>query len=234
MNTFKYNRVNSSLLVIVLSLLLAGCPNENELDCKGDNCTNSSGTTPDKGISNRQTVTIDNLEIEEKTKDEDNDISLIEEAPEPPTQTIAAKNYLQINNTYASLTGVATDEPAVLEEYQAILMQLPTSNNPEALNGFNQIAQTRLGFAYCDQYVDNNLALYQDLEASSAIKLLLDNMIDVDIDNNPDHANLYQHLMHIRNDSDDLIGESDSVQSQIKLFKMSCAALLASSYVTLM
>jgi len=146
---------------------------------------------------------------------------------------ISAKNYLQINNTYSKKTGIATSNDNVRSEYNAIIMQLPTTSDPASLNGFNQIAQTRLAFAYCDEYAQQNWSDYSSLSNGDAIKLLLDNMVDVDVANNEAHGELYAEMMAIMSDEDNLLtGEASS--NKEKLFKMTCAALLSSSYVAML
>jgi hypothetical protein len=108
---------------------------------------------------------------------------------------IAAKNYLQINNTFSKLTGVPTSQSNVRAEYNAIIMQLPTTSDVTSLTGFNQIGGTRLAFAYCNEYVEDKWTDYSSLSNGDAIKLLLDRMVDVDIDNTPAHAELYGHMI---------------------------------------
>lgn len=153
---------------------------------------------------------------------------------EPLSATpIASKNYLQISNTFAKKTGISPGDQDILSEFNAIIMQLPTTSSPESLNGFNQIAQTRLAFAYCDKYVENEYGDYSSLSNADAIKKLLDNMVDVDLDNNQAHQDLYGHLMAIMSDEDNLVAGSGETERK-KLFKMSCAALLSSSYVAML
>lgn len=146
---------------------------------------------------------------------------------------IAAKNYLQINNTFSKKTGISTSHPDVISEYNAILMQLPTTSDPTSLNGFNQIAQTRLAFAYCNEYVDEKWSDYSSLSNGDAIKLLLDNMVDVDVEGNTAHGQLFSNLMAIMSDEDNLLTGTASSNKE-ELFKMSCAALLSSSYVSML
>lgn len=162
---------------------------------------------------------------------------VIEEEPGVPAEaknSIASKNYLQINNTFSTVTGVATDDTSVLSEFKAIQMQLPTTSNPEALNGFNQIAQTRLAFAYCNQYIENKIADYSALPDSGAMDLMLNNFIDVDVVNNPAHVELKTNLMAIMSDVDGLVVDANATSKKRKLLKMSCAAILSSSYVTML
>lgn len=144
---------------------------------------------------------------------------------------LAAKNFLQINNTYSTLTGVSTGEVAT--EYENLKMQLPSTSNPESLNGFNQIASTRLGFLYCDKYIDKRDDLVKASNAEAA-RNLIEGFVDVDIDNNEDHQALYQNVMAIMNDDDELINDGNATGKKTKLLKLSCTAILASSHVTLL
>lgn len=145
--------------------------------------------------------------------------------------SIAAKNFLQINNTFSSLTGVPAGN--VASEYEALKMQLPSTSNPESLNGFNQIASTRLGFLYCDEYIDGRTDL-TSLTNEQASRNLIEGFIDADIENNEEHSNLYSNVLAIMNDEDNLIDDNDDNRKKVKLLKLSCTALLASSYVTLL
>lgn len=144
--------------------------------------------------------------------------------------SIAAKNFLQINNTYSSLTGVPAGNIAA--DYEQVKMQLPSSSNPESLNGFNQIASTRLGFLYCDEYIDGRTEL-NAMSNAEASRDLIESFIDADIDDNDEHRNLYNNVMAIMNDDDNLVDDGNEARKKTKLLKLSCTALLASSYITL-
>lgn len=146
-------------------------------------------------------------------------------------KSVAAKNFLQINNTFSSLTGVSAGD--VASEYELVKMQLPSSSNPESLNGFNQIASTRLAFLYCDPYIDGRSDL-GSMSNEQASRNLIEGFIDADIEGNSDHQNLYQNVLAIMNDDDSLIDENNQSEKKQKLLKLSCTALLSSSYVTLL
>lgn len=143
---------------------------------------------------------------------------------------IAAKNFAQINNTYASLTGVSAGD--VSTEYGLIKMQLPASSNPRSLNGFNQIASSRLAFAYCNPYIDGRADL-DLLSNEDAIKNLLNSFIDVNPEKNSDHKKMFTQLEAIMSDEDSLINDNNADRKRKKLLKLTCTAILASSYVTL-
>jgi hypothetical protein len=144
---------------------------------------------------------------------------------------VAAKNFAQINNTYSSLTGISMGETLIASEYATIKTQLPSTSNPNSLNGFNQIASTRLAFAYCDQYVDGRADL-KAMGNDDAISNLLDTFIDIDRSNS-DHKVLISELEAVMRDDDSLISDGDATSKKTKLIKLSCAAILSSSYVTL-
>lgn len=149
---------------------------------------------------------------------------------------VAIKNFLQVNNTYSKLTGVSPDRGDIIDEYRAIQLQLPSSTDPKTLNGFNQIASTRLAFAYCDEYVDENEADF-DFSSASTNRAEVEAMSlkfgDFDFVNNSDHREFLNNLEAITNDDDDLVNDNNFAREKRKLMKMSCAAVLSSTYITM-
>lgn len=144
---------------------------------------------------------------------------------------VAAKNFAQINNTYSSLTGISMGATNITAEYAAIKTQLPSTSNPESLNGFNQIASTRLAFAYCDEFIDSRSDLV-GMSNQVAVNNMLDGFLDIDR-NNSDHQTFISEIMAIMNDEDSLINDGNTTSKKTKLLKLSCTAILSSSYVTL-
>lgn len=152
------------------------------------------------------------------------------------TSDLAIKNFLQVNNTYSKLTGISPNEGDILDEYQAIQLQLPSSTDPKTLNGFNQIASTRLAFAYCNEYIDANEDDYNLNSAESNRTELISlshKFVDFDFNNNNDHKNFLTNLEAILSDEDELINDGNAERKKKKLLKMSCAAILSSTYVTM-
>lgn len=151
---------------------------------------------------------------------------------------VAAKNFAQINNTYARLTGVSAGD--VSDEFDAVQMQLPSSSNPNSLNGFNQISSVRLAFAYCDEYVDDNgngrRDQFDSMTDNQVVTFLMDSFGDFNPEQNSDHRIVRDELRAIMADEDDLINTGSSVSNteRRRFIKLSCAALLASSHVTLL
>lgn len=143
---------------------------------------------------------------------------------------VAAKNFAQINNTFATLTGIPMGD--ISAEYELIKMQLPSTGSLESLNGFNQIASTRLAFAYCDGFID----LRPDLSAMEndiAVTNLIDGFIDINPSTNDEHKIMFNELMAVMNNDDSLINDNNAANRKVKLLKLSCTAILTSSYVTL-
>ena len=72
------------------------------------------------------------------------------------------------------------------------------------------------------------------MDNEEASKNLIEGFIDADIVNNEDHKGLYTNVLAIMNNDDTLINDSNQTNRKKKLLKLSCTALLASSYVTLL
>lgn len=171
----------------------------------------------------------DNIKKEKKKKE----VSL---KSAQTTSDLAIKNFLQVNNTYSKLTGISPNEGDILDEYQAIQLQLPSSTDPKTLNGFNQIASTRLAFAYCNEYIDENEGEYNMASSGSNRSELISlshKFVDFDFNNNSDHKNFLTHLEAILSDEDGIINDANPERKKRKLLKMSCAAILSSTYVTM-
>ncbi len=152
------------------------------------------------------------------------------------TSDLAIKNFLQVNNTYSKLTGISPNEGDILDEYQAIQLQLPSSTDPKTLNGFNQIASTRLAFAYCNEYIDANEDDYNLSSTESnrtELISLSQKFVDFDFNNNNDHKTFLTNLEAILSDEDELVNDANAERKKKKLLKMSCAAILSSTYVTM-
>jgi len=148
------------------------------------------------------------------------------------TSGVATKNFSQLNNSYSTLTGISM--ALVNDEYQSLKMQLPSTNDVQSLNGFNQISSTRLAFSYCNMFINSkNVSIFTSDTNEQLIQNLLDDIVDVDIQGNPEHTELYNHLLDIMTDVDQLIVDGNSANKKRKLLKLSCTAILASSYVTL-
>ncbi len=142
----------------------------------------------------------------------------------------AVKNYHQINNTYSQLTGVSTADPAVLDTFNSIKVQLPTTNDPKSVNGFNQIAFLRLAFVYCDSYVSERGNELLSKSNEEIVQDLLDNFVYLDLAGNPKDRAFKDGLVSIANNEDGFLPAGSNMKERAA--KMVCASILASAYVT--
>ena len=142
----------------------------------------------------------------------------------------AVKNYHQINNTYSQLTGVSTADSDVLSTFNSIKVQLPTTNDPKSVNGFNQIAFLRLAFVYCDKYVDSRGQELLSKSSEGITQDLIDKFIYLDLAGNPKDRAFKEGLLSIANNEDGFLPNGNNIKEESA--KMVCTSLLASAYVT--
>lgn len=142
----------------------------------------------------------------------------------------AVKNYHQINNTYSQLTGVSTADSDVLSTFNSIKVQLPTTNDPKSINGFNQIAFLRLAFVYCDKYIDARGSELLSKGNEAIVQDLIDEFIYLDAVKNPKDREFKEGLISIINNEDNFLPAGPNMKERAS--KMVCASLLASAYVT--
>lgn len=142
----------------------------------------------------------------------------------------AIKNFHQINNTYAQLTGVSAGNSDVLDEFNAIKTQLPSSNDASAANGFNQVAYLRLAFAYCDKYIGNRSSELGGMSEDAIVKDLLDKFVYLDLAKNLGDMNFYNEVLSIVKNEDGLLPGGSGLK--LRAARVGCASILASSYVT--
>ncbi len=69
---------------------------------------------------------------------------------------IAVKTFNQYNITLSKATGIDSAKAAITTEYDLIKNSLPSNNSTGSFTSFHQIAQTRLAFAYCNDFVNTN------------------------------------------------------------------------------
>ena len=63
---------------------------------------------------------------------------------------VGIKNFLQINATFSTLTGVPTTQAAVATAFAAVKTQLPSGNSIKNFSASVQVAVSKLAAAYCD------------------------------------------------------------------------------------
>jgi hypothetical protein len=81
----------------------------------------------------------------------------VEASPVPTTPTdlapvagIGVRTFAQINSSLSVITGVPTNQPAVLGTYQAVQQQLPANPTLESFSSANQVGIAQLAVQYCN------------------------------------------------------------------------------------
>ncbi|MBY0416383.1 MAG: hypothetical protein K2Q18_19565 [Bdellovibrionales bacterium] len=69
---------------------------------------------------------------------------------------VALKTFNQYNQTLSKATDTDSATPAIATEYELIKNSLPSDHGAGSFTSFHQISQTRLSFAYCNYFIDNN------------------------------------------------------------------------------
>jgi len=67
-----------------------------------------------------------------------------------PVSSIGVRTFAQINSSLSMLTGVPTNQPAVLGTYQAVQQQLPAIPTLESFSSANQVGIAQLAVQYCN------------------------------------------------------------------------------------
>ena len=75
----------------------------------------------------------------------------------PAQSDIGVRTFSEVNGTMSDLTGVPTDNAAVLDAYDRLRQQLPSSENLNAFGPANIIGVAQLAFEYCDQLVEDSV-----------------------------------------------------------------------------
>jgi hypothetical protein len=101
---------------------------QNSIDGTGEISVDStSATTDDDGSSKTETAPV---------------------AETPPN--VGIRNYLQINATFSTLTGVPTTNDVVAGAFANVKTQLPSGNNIKTFSPSVQVGISKLAAAYCD------------------------------------------------------------------------------------
>ncbi|MBT7609395.1 MAG: hypothetical protein HN576_06550 [Bacteriovoracaceae bacterium] len=157
---------------------------------------------------------------------------------------IAAKTFNQFNMTLSKLTGIDVGESNVNAEYLLIRNSLPAGHKPSSFTPFHQVAVTRLAFAYCDVFIDDDSQFssldYGTLSPAEITVQLLDRLIGI---RTPSNAAYYDGISsqinevmnnNAGNDEEGdpigaLIPNGTGANLKINLTKLSCTTLLGSS-----
>jgi hypothetical protein len=157
---------------------------------------------------------------------------------------IAAKTFNQYNMTLSKLTGVDLGEATVNAEYLAIRNSLPAGHAASSFTPFHQVAVTRLAFAYCDVFIDNDSEFssldYANFSGQQISTLLLNRFVGT---KNPTNAVYYDGINseligvmsndagvdEMGNPIGQLIPNGTGATLNRNLTKLTCTTLLASS-----
>lgn len=169
----------------------------------------------------------------------------------PPSANVASgvalKTFNQYNQTLSKVTEQDSSTPAIAAEYEVIKNSLPADHTAASFTSFHQISQTRLSFAYCNSFVDNNVdfksinyttATPQEMSTKLLTKFigarpttkfeLYDqyNAVILKIMNND--AGVDENNMPIG----DLVPTATGAMAMKNLTKLACTAILASTEFT--
>jgi hypothetical protein len=157
---------------------------------------------------------------------------------------VAAKTFNQFNMSLSKLTGVDVGESSVNAEYLLIRNSLPAGHDPSSYTPFHQVAVTRLAFAYCNVFIDDDATFsalnYGALTGAQITTQLLNKFIGA---RTPTNAVYYDgissELNEVMNNNaglDDmgtavgeLIPNGTGASLNINLTKLACTTLLASA-----
>jgi hypothetical protein len=73
-----------------------------------------------------------------------------------PSPGIGIRDFAEVNDSMAELTGVPVTNAKVNATYQEILQQLPGNNDVRSFVSAQQVGISRLALDYCDELIENN------------------------------------------------------------------------------
>lgn len=76
-------------------------------------------------------------------------------APAAESPRVGIRNFRQINDTMAYLTGVPRTNATVAAAFAALATALPDSNDIRTFNGSHQVAISKLAVEYCDAMIED-------------------------------------------------------------------------------
>jgi len=138
---------------------------------------------------------------------------------------VGVKNFEQINETMAFLTGVDPTIRDIERIYEELEDQLPGNNNIKSFLAANQVAITKLAAEYCDELVGNGTLrgqVWTGLNFGNSPNQILRN-----------RATSETEMLSLMNDL--LVGENlGNRDTTSKVMKGVCTAALASAEVSMM
>jgi hypothetical protein len=161
--------------------------------------------------------------------------------------SLALKTFNQYNKTLSKATEVDASTPAISVEYELIKNSLPGDHGAATFTPFHQISETRLSFAYCNYFIDNNEGFktldYLTLTPASATTKLLDKFIGARPATNPEVYDKFNEIILkiMNNDAGvdannvavgKLVPTAIGAVAKKNLTKLACTAILSSAEFT--
>lgn len=204
-----------------------------------------------KPAPNKKTSTTTEQQSQSNTTNNLPDPIVVEETPDPGGDTssstnpvvleqvqVGVKNFEQINETMASLTGVNPTSNSIKNTFQTLEVQLPTENDVKSFLAANQVAVTKLAAEYCNSLLDStslrasvwpnyNFNSFNTTDKDFIIDRSLDHFWGASIDA-PGRAASRFELQSLLNDLS--VGEDTTRSANIiKITKGVCTAVLGSA-----
>ncbi len=167
------------------------------------------------------------------------------EEPMSQRPAVGIRNFRQINDTMAALTGVPRTTTAVATAYATLETQLPDNNDIRTFAGSHQVAISKLAVEYCDAMVESptlsvaaipgfNFAALPAAAFNAAgkdlvAKSLLAKFWGTGLESNPNEAETLTMLAALIDDT--VAGKAATAQITKNVVKGICTALLSTGQV---
>ena len=170
-----------------------------------------------------------------------------------PLPDVGLRNFDQINNTMAELTGVDPNDNDIRRTFDELQQQLPSSNDVRTFVSSHQVGIAKLALEYCSELVDRrNLredffgtgfnfnaptsqAFADPASRDIITDALIDQMIGVNLVNQPNLAEtepILDQLVDSLTEGCNVAGDCDANYTRT-VVKATCAAVLGSAAVHL-
>lgn len=157
---------------------------------------------------------------------------------------VATKTFNQFNMTLSKVTNIDSSTPSINSEYLAIRNSLPAGHKTSSYTPFHQVAITRLSFAYCDEFIDNDSEFdnlnYSGLSSAQISTLLVNRFVGARSNANAvKYDAINSEVTAIINNDGGLDDQNNPIGALVPngsgaaqkrvLTKLGCTALLASA-----
>jgi hypothetical protein len=137
-----------------------------------------------------------------------------------PFNDVGIRNFAQINDTMAAVTGVNPQDNAVRTMYLDLTQQLPEGNDINTFVPAQQVGVIKLAIEYCDRMFDNsgyrNAFFAQDPfnqgNRDATLGTLIDKMIGVNLASQPARADLMADLVDLFEGDPNHVNSANQVQ----------------------